>query len=511
MSAIISDKFRILNAKTFLDSVKSNANNLYTFIGQPFATNPEVGIGRVDWNSGPAPLDTNDQENKIKETIIALKKVSSSDIRRAVRKIQWESKQIYEMYRQDYSIYNLSPITNSSSLYESNYYVINKNYRVYLCLHNGTNSDNPLGRQSIDEPDFVDLEPRPAGVSGDGYIWKYLYTITPSDIIKFDSSNYIPLPQEWGVTGTESFAIKNNAVNGKIETVTIRNRGAGYPQTKTYSGIPILGDGKNGEVTIFTNSFGEVSDILVTDGGSGYTKGTIRFEPGAPNIPEELFIGEGNVAEFDVIIPPKGGHGYDIYHELGAYRVLIYSRFETDSNNPDVFVGNDFATVGILNNPVVQNNLSYVSGLKGLKLTGGNSTYTVDQKITQNIGAGKTAIGFVASWNNDTKVLRYYQSVGAANSSVGYELHDFTSTPSTGGNLIIQNTSGVSLSIDTSFNGSTITINNDRIYNLGSNYVAGISSSEYAPGTGDLIYIDNRQPIIRSLSQKEDIKIILEF
>ena len=25
---------------------------------------------------------------------------------------------------------------------------------------------------------------------------------------------------------------------------------------------------------------------------------------------------------FKVIMPPKGGHGYDVYRELGAYRVL---------------------------------------------------------------------------------------------------------------------------------------------------------------------------------------------
>lgn len=509
MSAIISDKFRILNAKTFVDSISNGSNKLYSFMGQPSATNPEIGIGRTDWNFGPAPLDTIDQENKIKETIIALKKISASDVRRAVRRVQWESKQIYEMYRHDYSVYNLSPITNSSSLYESNFYVINKNYRVYLCLNNGTNSDNPLGKQSIDEPDFIDLEPRAAGVSGDGYIWKYLYTVIPSDIIKFDTAAYIPLPETWGNSGTESSSIKNNAISGKIEAVTIKNKGVGYPQSKTYSNIPILGDGMNGRVTIFTNSFGEVSDVIVTDGGSGYTKGTIRFEPGAPNVPNDLFVA-GNIAEFDVIIPPKGGHGYDIYHELGAYRVLLYSRFETDSTNPDVFVGNDFATVGVLNNPIVNNESSYVSGLKGLKLTGGDATYTVDQKITQNIGAGKTAIGFIASWNNDTKILRYYQSVGAARTSVGYELNNFTASPSTGGSLVIQNTSGVSLGIDTSFNGSTLTINNIQ-YNLGSNYISGISTSEYTAGSGDLIYIDNRQPILRSLSQKEDIKIILEF
>jgi hypothetical protein len=512
MSAIISDQFRILNAETFNNYITSGINTAYTFMGQPYATNSDVGIGKSDWGFGPIPLDTIEQENRIKETVIALKKITSADVRRAVRKNIWESGQIYEMYRHDYSIYNLSPQTNSSSLYESNYYVLNENYRVYICLNNGANTENPLGRQSLDQPDFVDLEPRPAGSSGDGYIWKYLYTIKPADIIKFDTANYISLPETWGNPGTESSSIKNNAVSGKIESVIVKTKGTGYPASSSFSGIPILGDGIGGSLTIITNSYGEVSEAIVTDGGSGYTKGIVKFAPGEPGVPLDLsIVSLDGIAEFDVIIPPKGGHGYNIYNELGAYRILIYSRFETDSTNPDVIVGNDFATVGIINNPIVVNGATYVSALKGLRLIGVDTTYEVDKVITQTIGTGITAIGYVASWNNDTKILRYYQPAGAANASVGYTLNNFTSTPTSGGNLTITNAYGASLQIDTTFNGSTITINNGTTYNLGSNYTSGISSSEYEAGSGDIIYIDNRQPILRSLSQKEDIKIILEF
>jgi hypothetical protein len=56
------------------------------------------------------------------------------------------------------------------------------------------------------------------------------------------------------------------------------------------------------------------------------------------------------LAQFDIIIPPKGGHGYDIYTELGAYRVLVYSRYNTDETNPDTIIGNDFARIGIIKN-----------------------------------------------------------------------------------------------------------------------------------------------------------------
>ena len=54
---------------------------------------------------------------------------------------------------------------------------------------------------------------------------------------------------------------------------------------------------------------------------------------------------------FNVIIPPHGGHGADIYRELGAHNVLIYSRIENDVENPDFITGNQIARVGLIENP----------------------------------------------------------------------------------------------------------------------------------------------------------------
>jgi hypothetical protein len=518
MSAIISDQFRIMNAETFIKSligVGDTANTYYTFIGQPNALNAQAN-GSASWGDGLPPLDGFAEESEIKETIISMKKVTQSDVRRMVRKKSWESGTTYEMYRHDYTIYNLSPVTNSSSLYDANYYVINDDLRVYICLQNGSDPENSRGRPSVDKPEFVDLEPRPAGTSGDGYIWKYLYTIKPSEIVKFDSIEFIPVPEDWGIIG-ESISIKNNAIDGKIEILTINDRGSGYnPISKTFPNIPILGDGTGGKATIVIDSFGKISDAYVTDGGSGYTKGIIQLEPGAPGIPNEL-TNSGRIAKFNVIIPPKGGHGYDIYRELGAYRVLVYSRYNTDETNPDTIIGNDFARIGIIKNPtkITSNvdvlDIAEVSALKALKLIGAATTlttYAVDSKITQTISTGTTAIGFVASWNNVTGVLKYYQPVGLATVGVGYKINNFSST---GLSLVISGAaSGAPLGIDTSFTSSSTVINN-KTYQLGSNFVSGIASAEYNKKSGEIIYIDNRPPIPRSVSQKEDIKIVLEF
>ena len=65
-----------------------------------------------------------------------------------------------------------------------------------------------------------------AGTSGDGYIWKYLYTIKPSDVAKFESTDFMPVPNDWA-TSTDNAAVRDNAVDGSIKIVTITNRGVG--------------------------------------------------------------------------------------------------------------------------------------------------------------------------------------------------------------------------------------------------------------------------------------------
>lgn len=64
---------------------------------------------------------------------------------------------------------------------------------------------------------FTDLEPRSAGTSGDGYIWKYLYTIKPSDIVKFDSINFMPVPKDWQTNTTDSAVRNNAATSGQLK------------------------------------------------------------------------------------------------------------------------------------------------------------------------------------------------------------------------------------------------------------------------------------------------------
>ena len=201
MAAIVTDQFRILNASNFVDTVNNSTNSYYVVLG---LANPalSVGFGRTTaWNTDtPSPIDNINYTNHTGDTQIFGKKVTGANVRRLITRRNWTQGTRYEMYRHDYSVESPSPVTNSTRLYNANYYVMNKNFDVYICIDNGSSGVNVNGNASQDEPLFTDLEPSRAGESGDGYIWKYLFTVPPSDIIKFDSTEYISVPGDWPTT-----------------------------------------------------------------------------------------------------------------------------------------------------------------------------------------------------------------------------------------------------------------------------------------------------------------------
>jgi hypothetical protein len=516
MSAVVTDQFRILNASNFVDSVTDSANAYYVFLG---LTNPtQVGFGRTDnWDSNPpSPVDNLDYLSHYHDTSIFGKRITGSNIRRIIRKVEWTANTKYEMYRHDYSSSNLSPLTQSSRLYDTNYYVLNSDYRVYICIDNGSSGINPSINGSLDEPKFTDAEPSAAGESGDGYIWKYLFTISPSDVIKFDSTEYIVVPNDWNsdlLDDAEILRIKENGDstinNNQIKKVYIENGGSGY-STGT---CDILGDGTGGTVLVETENSVIVSTTVVT-GGSGYTYGIVNLGPIQPatlsNPPAKLIP----------IIPPSKGHGYDLYKELGTDKVLIYARF--DDSTKDYPTDTSFSQIGILKNPTTYGSSeifkdNQYSSLYSIKLSSG--TPTIGQEITQKVPGIGTARGYVASYDSETKVLKYYRDRSLFFGSTGNKDQTDYSAVSNDSKVLSFSSSGESIlpfsgSIDVSFGNPTptnkVTVGN-KVIDLGVTFTNGLANPEINKSSGDIIYIDNRPLVSRSSRQKEDIKIILEF
>jgi hypothetical protein len=522
MSSIVTDQFRILNADNFVNSVIDSSNSYYVFLGLPNPDPSTIGFGRTDsWDSNPpVPVDNTDYLTNYKDTAIFGKKITSANIRRIIRKVTWTSNVKYEMYRHDYSVQNPSPNSNSYRLYDANYYVINSQYRVYICIDNGSSGESPKGNGSQDEPTFTDLEPSPAGESGDGYIWKYLFTVSPSDVVKFDSTEYIVVPNEWSTTtDSQIVSVRTNGDstvnNNQIKKVYIENGGLNY-QSGT---VDILGDGTGGQVLIETDpGTGKIISATVTAGGTGYTYGIVNLGPIQP--PGTI----QNPAKLIPIIPPSKGHGYDIYKELGTDKVLIYARF--DDSTKDFPLDTKFSQIGILKNPTTYGSSTNIftqsqfSSLYSIKLVSTFSgTPTIGQQISQTVTNG-TAKGYVASYDSETKVLKYYRDRSLYYSPTGNhsDQTDYDTVSEDSKVLNFESSANTispfSGSIDTSFGASSpenkITINN-KVIDLGVSFTSGLANPEINKTSGDIIYIDNRPLVSRDPRQKEDIKIILEF
>lgn len=519
MSAIVTDQFRILNASNFVDSVESTENSYYVAVGLPNPT--AVGFGRsTSWNlNPPAPIDNLSYNKHYSDTILYGKRITSANIRRIIRRIDWVSGNRYEMYRDDYSIVNPSPLTNSARLYAANYYVMNSDYRVYICIENGSNGSNPKGNVSQDEPTFTDLEPSRAGDSGDGYIWKYLFTVSPSDIVKFDSTEYITVPNNWATsTSSQIVAVResgdSSVNNNQIKTVYIEKSGANYSNGLGQE-LSIIGDGSGGRVRVDVEG-GAITNTVVTTGGKDYSYALVDL--GSINTNST-----GNSAKLVPIIPPSKGHGYNLYTELGTDKVLVYARF--DDSTKDFPIDTSFAQVSIIKNPTSIGSTQIYkentfTGLYSLKFSLISGTPTIGEKIEQIVsnGVGR-AYGYVASWDSETKVLKYFRDRSLYYNQTTYDQQDYVGISTNGrpytfessANQIIGKSSGFSASIDTGFSGISTNPTGTKLINLGVNFTSGMASPEINKGSGDVIYLDNRPSISRSSRQKEDIKIVLEF
>jgi len=517
MAAVVTDQFRILNAENFVASVADNTNSYYAFLSLSNPTSPSVGFGRdSNWNTNtPNPPDNFSYNSHYRDTSLFGKKLTSSNVRRIVKKRTWTKDSRYDMYRHDYGdgAQNVqAPVSKALRLYDADYYVINKDFKVYVCIENGsTGSKDP--EKSIIEPIHTGVGIPAAG--SDRYRWKYLFTISPSDVIKFDSTEYIVLPNDWATaSNTSDIGIIREGGNSdatgdsQITTVFIKDAGTGLANTPLGGiTVPILGDGENGLVNIIVKN-GSIESATVTNGGKGYTYGIVQYE-GGNLIP---------------IIPPSKGHGYDIYKELGAEKVLMYARF--DDSTKDFPVDTVFSQVGIIKNPEKYSGSTIFtentfSSLGAIMLDDSYSgTPVIGSVITQVTNTNNdTAKAYVASYDKETKVLKYYQDrslylnqttgdhTGSSDVATRAKVVSFVSSSSNSNSI---NVSGIGVTMNVNQNQNFIIKNNKKI-DLGVTFTGGLANPEINKKTGDIIYIDNRPSVTRDSRQKEDVKIILEF
>ena len=533
MTAIVTTPFRVVNAQNFKEDVGSNS--VY------------VGIGKSDaWSTTTSditdttpftPSDRIDDISEAYQNMIGMKKITSSDISHIVPRHTWTSGTTYIAWDSD-----------DATIYDKAFYIITSEFKIYKCIE-------ASGASTI-EPTHIETDPQ---LESDGYKWKYMQTVTVTDAEKFLTVSYMPiqtiqmpttsvggngsssnvvvtltaanehikvgmLVTGTGITAGDTVAaisgttltlstaraVANNTTLtfGRLATTDINfanqtaqinslnatkaagiermemvTAGSSYETTPT---IAITGDGTGAAATAVMVS-NALSTVTVTNKGTDYTVADIVISGGG---------GDGATAR--AVITPQKGHGVDPIAELGAFYVGINTLL-SGSESGDLTIGQDFRQVSLIKNPKkpaseVTATATTLRARESLRLASNAnlSGYQVDQLIT---GSSSGAKAYLVQIDTTNKVFFYYQ-----NSKTGY------------GNFVQGDSISATLPNSTQ-NVALDQSDADSWYGNASDDTA--NSTAYAPevkkNSGELIFLENRDPINRSSSQIEDIKLIIEF
>ena len=477
MPAIITNKFRVHNAKSFIGS----ALNYYMFIGRPQVWADDL-IPDV-------PIDTIQSSVYAWDDIMSLKKIDkASNMSHGIVKRSWASGKYYDIYRHDYGVAGVAGVqldvgtaTTPTTLAMANYYVVS-NDKVYICISNG----NGAAVASTVNPSTLVPDVNYICSGGiDTYVWKLVGKASTADVIKFATIDYYPtktLSSDPGV-GDQYYdqwlqQERSKVTAGAIFKFKLDNGGTGYgANLVNAAGIAsVKGDGTGCTVNVFTNGTGTITALSISNIGSGYTWAAISFIT-------------GTLATAVAIISPPKGLGTDPIGDLNAFNVITNIRFEY-ADGDDFPVTNDYRRIGMIVHPAQ-------FGSSSTPLTVATASAMTTIKITPVSGS------WVADAVVEDATTKARGRIVDVTDGIGADL----------GKKIVRIIRTSENSQSTVTNAVFVTANTISIISGGtaSGTIFGIVSPEVDPDSGSLIYIENRRPIMRSVDQVEDIKLVLEF
>ena len=487
MVAIVTDPLKQLIA----DLVKindSDASNKYY-----------AAIGRSEqWNATdtpPTPTRSLAEEIAFRNSMQSVKLIG--DVSRVIPRYNWSSGSSYSAYDDAIPGYP----TNT-------YYILNNNQQVYICLSQGKSATGVVQVSTVEPSGGTNGIPFR---NSDGYVWKFLYSISSLDASKFQSANFLPVKLVASVDGNstvtdvEQKAIQDNAIKGQVVGYAIIVPGQ-------YSGTPTLtieGDGTGASATaVMSNN--QIVDVKVTDSsdntfklanmGQNYNYASVKISGGGT---------VSSVAQIRPILSPPMGIGHDPTDDLKSSS-LMFNAKPAGGEGVDFIIGQDFRQVGLLRNPKVDSSSNtfrqlMVQGrhysadsdsgggtfftastgraVRGLQMASVSAGFTEDKTLVGGTSGAKAIIDKDSGSGTGT-ALFYHQndSTGFGNFVAGEAL---TESDGTGAG---------SLEAKSGYDSGT----------------AAFIKAEVNPFTGDLLYIDNRAAVTRSAEQTEDIKIVIQ-
>jgi hypothetical protein len=589
--SLIPTHFKTHLATQLKESITESANTAYyLFAGK-----------HVSYANGTIPTPQDSYQELLysaHQNMVFGKRLTDNDVFLLAPRVEWASNTVYQSYDSNTAIFgtNFYAAVNATS-----------NYHIFKVLDNNGNT------ASTETPDINDPEAAADSEfynTSDGYVWKYIYSVTSTVWNKFTTDNFMPVGTNANVVG--------NAVSGAIDVIRVSSGGSNYDATLTgqfsASQIAVGGDilfyelptsaspnngfytsscihilsgtgagetrkivGYNGaarritvngafSTTLSNTSTYEITPLIVVDGdGSGSVARALVNTASTNSIYQveilsrgsgysyaTLTIGgnTGGVTNTAVLIPvfaPRGGHGANAALELGATAIGLGVSFaNTESGN--IPTTNDFRTIGVLRDPLYSNVVLTINtaSLSGVFTVGA----TVTQVNTLATGVVSSFVGALLQLGNVSGEFVTSKTVFQANSSANvgtanvnsFVINNIAKNFSTYDqrhkctvNYIsgvfqqdevvyqLDNESIVSANATYHSNDATFfTLTNLRgVFNPGEQIIGATSGAvanlqsiqdpDLVKYSGEVIYLENIDPVSRSNTQTEQVKIVLKF
>ena len=528
MALVLRRLGRVELARTFHRDVRNSNDYFHFAVGRTTAW--------TDDTSPELPIDNDSYVSKFRRSMMFTQRIDSADVCLLAKRTNWQTGTVYDEYDDAYTSTNQS-YSGASNLADANFFIMTDEFKVYKCISNNNNGASTV-------------KPTSTGTSvfelSDNYNWKFMFQISASDQNRFLDADFIPVRKLTGnpthdvtgevdsisitaggsgyssvptvviqgdgdglasgtatisggaVTGVTitasgsgySFAfvtftggggsgatgsvnlgdadslpalqsaVEGAAVNGTLDRVIVTTAGQDYAESDVQ--VTVEGDGTGAEASAYVNTAtGAITKIRVTNPGSGYSYATIKItNTSAP----------GTGAEARAIVSPQGGHGSNAPRELFANNLGITVSF-SDNDNRDLILGNDFRQIALIKNIKTPAGVVYTTNTATschIINVASVASYAVDDVLTSDDGGSFTVI-----------------QVDSTNKNI----YLTSSNPQITSN-------------------STLTNTTQNISNLSIN---SLTQPEVDNGTGEIIYLDNRSPIIRSADQVEQIKALIRF
>jgi hypothetical protein len=445
--------------------------NLASIYYSPIATIPTTGeylskiycfLSQVEpWtNESDPPVPQEDQQylKSVYKNMFVAKQITTNDMSPVIQRIDWTSGTVYDYYQDNVDMFTL----DASGAITKFFYAKNRYDQVFKCLWNnngGTSTVEPIFEPGTFNSNLIFQ-------GADNYKWKYMYTITSGNKLKFMDINWMPVPVGQNIPNP----VSNYAGVGSIDVINVGDGGSGYDPANATISVVITGDGQYATANASVNGSGVITDIVMANTGSNYSYANVS-----------IVSLSGSGASANAQVSPIGGHGYDPVTELGARHLMMTCSFTKDESG-NLPTDIDFRQVGVVVNPY-----AYTSAT---------------QFAIANASVYKTTTDFVVS------------------TGFGSFIADETLFQSSNGSLSTATFSATVLSFDAVtntvklINTSGTAVDGALVYGSGSGTSRALLQQQtptFIKDSGYITYLENRTAVQRSADGSEQFRLVLGY